>query len=112
MREGHLALNHLFPARICQSHMQVYKLIDRVARLRKAYTHVLSSVLACRGQGEALTVDRHHLYQALYRTLGHSSLGSLEPTKPPANAPHQQVNPTAAAGLIVLVLFLLERSVS
>lgn len=51
MREGHLALNHLFPARICQSHMQVYKLIDRVARLRKAYTHVLSSVLACRGQG-------------------------------------------------------------
>ena len=64
-------------------------------------SHILISVPmpACRGQGEALTVDRHHLYQALYRALGHSSLGSLEPANPPASAPHQQVDHTAATCL-------------
>ena len=37
-----------------------------------------------RGQGEALTVDRHNLYQALYMALGHSCLSGLDPA-PSAN---------------------------
>ena len=32
----------------------------------------------CRGQGEALNVDRHELYQALFYALGASPLGALQ----------------------------------
>lgn len=35
----------------------------------------------CRGQGDALNVDRHDLYQALYSTLATAPLGDLEPLR-------------------------------
>ena len=40
-----------------------------------------------RGQGEALTVDRHNLYQALYRALGHACLSGLDSAPPTAGGP-------------------------
>ena len=34
-----------------------------------------------RGQGDALNVDRHDLYQALYSTIAAAPLGDLEPLR-------------------------------
>ena len=47
-----------------------------------------------RGQGEALTVDRHNLYQALYMALGHSCLSGLEPGPSATGASDAQVRTT------------------
>ena len=47
-----------------------------------------------RGQGEALTVDRHNLYQALYMALGHSCLSGLDPAPSAAGASDAQVRTT------------------
>lgn len=44
-----------------------------------------------RGQGEALTVDRHSLYQALYMALGHSCLSGLDPAPSAVGASDAQV---------------------
>lgn len=44
----------------------------------------------CRGQGEALNVDRHQLYQALFSALAAAPLGSLEPLRSAASQQQQQ----------------------
>lgn len=54
--------------------------------------------LFCRGQGDALNVDRQDLYQALYSVLAAAPLGDLEPLRPRPGVAAGDEHDQAAAG--------------